>query len=158
MWDATEVHNGGAERTAWETLLEMEMCDVRTNELDEGAFSVDNHSNGSKVSLPGTIAAASSLEPASAFVRAQPLGLEVSSASARRQRTRGKLARCPRSRVLDGMCLLHPVEKVTSTLQHRGDICDRRCGVWVPSQPGSFDCVRVEARANDRGLNVVLGV
>ena len=37
--DATDGHNRSAERTAWETLLEMDMYDVKANELDEGTVT-----------------------------------------------------------------------------------------------------------------------
>ena len=39
-WDATEGHNGRAEGTAWEALLEMEKYDVNANEFTQGAVTV----------------------------------------------------------------------------------------------------------------------
>ena len=35
-WDATDGRNGGAGRTVWETLLEMERFDCRPGEMDQG--------------------------------------------------------------------------------------------------------------------------
>ena len=39
-WDATKGRNGGAERTVWETLLEMERFDHRAGEKDPGAITL----------------------------------------------------------------------------------------------------------------------
>ena len=37
-WDATDGHNGGAERTVWENVLDMESFDYRAGEKDQGAI------------------------------------------------------------------------------------------------------------------------
>ena len=39
-WDATEGRNGGAERTVWETLLDMERFEYRASEKDPGAITL----------------------------------------------------------------------------------------------------------------------
>ena len=38
QWDATDGRNGGAERTAWETMLEMERFDCGESEMIQGAI------------------------------------------------------------------------------------------------------------------------
>ena len=37
VWVATDGRNGGAERTAWKTLLDMERFDCRAGDMDQGA-------------------------------------------------------------------------------------------------------------------------
>ena len=39
-WDAADGRNGGAERTAWETLLEVERFDYRTRAMGQGAITL----------------------------------------------------------------------------------------------------------------------
>ena len=39
-FDATDGRNGGAVRTVWETLLEMERFDCRAGEMDQGAITL----------------------------------------------------------------------------------------------------------------------
>ena len=39
-WDAADNRNGGAERTVWETLLEMERFEQHTGEKGQGAFAL----------------------------------------------------------------------------------------------------------------------
>ena len=39
-WDATNGRNGGAERIAWATLLEMDRFDHRAGDMDQGAITL----------------------------------------------------------------------------------------------------------------------
>ena len=39
-WDATDGRNGGAQRTAWEVLMEMERFDGRAKTEDQGAVAL----------------------------------------------------------------------------------------------------------------------
>ena len=39
-WDATDGQNGGAERTVWETLLEMESFNYHAGEGEQGAAAL----------------------------------------------------------------------------------------------------------------------
>ena len=53
-WDATDERNGGADRTVWETLLEMERFNYDTGERDQGAIALvlDMAKSFERVSLP----------------------------------------------------------------------------------------------------------
>ena len=57
-WDATDGRNGGAERTAWETLPETGRFDYRTGDMDQGAITVvlDLATTFERVSLPVVLA------------------------------------------------------------------------------------------------------
>ena len=39
-WDATDLRNAGAERTSWDTLLEMDIFDYREREMDQRAITL----------------------------------------------------------------------------------------------------------------------
>ena len=39
-WDVTDRRNGGAERTGWETLLEVERFDFKAAEMNQGAITL----------------------------------------------------------------------------------------------------------------------
>ena len=39
-WDATDGRNGGAQRTVWEILMEMERLSGKAKEGEQGAFSL----------------------------------------------------------------------------------------------------------------------
>ena len=62
-WENTDGRNGGAERTVWETLLEMERFDNRAGEKDQGAITLvlDLVKAFERVSLPAVWAWATHL-------------------------------------------------------------------------------------------------
>ena len=39
-WDATEGRNGGPDRAAWETLLDLDRSHRRAGEMDQGAITL----------------------------------------------------------------------------------------------------------------------